>query len=189
MSADGVPVYLKQTTGQYQGPVIFKFVPPRVSASMGPQSMLFTVGQAGMFVWLTVPLDGNAHFQRILASSDGKSDAQPPEAKWTTEVWEKLAEARVLLTPGTYYTPWQGHEKAGQSDTPGLAFFRMSFSLMTVSASIIALDPHLTMRHDRGITWTKPSSAWKGCSERNGQPDRGLDEGHTLQQRNVARKP
>ncbi|KAL1663092.1 pyridoxal phosphate-dependent transferase [Schizophyllum commune] len=115
MSAHGVPVYLKQTTGRYQGPVIFKFVPPK----------------AGMFVWLTVPLDGNAHFQRILALSNGKSDAQSPEAKWTTEVWEKLAEARVLLTPGTYYTPWQGHEKAGQSDTPGLAFFRMSFSLMT----------------------------------------------------------
>ncbi|KAL1743962.1 pyridoxal phosphate-dependent transferase [Schizophyllum fasciatum] len=113
-SAHGFPVYLKQASKHNQGPVIFRFVPPR----------------AGMFVWLTIPLAPNAHYQRIVESSKAEGSTQSPEAKWMVEVWEKLAEARVLLVPGTYYTPWQGAEKAKESDTPGLAFFRLSFSLM-----------------------------------------------------------
>lgn len=116
MSADGAPVYFKSSTGRHQGPVAFKFVPPK----------------AGMFVWLTIELGQNPHYQRLKSAAPARDDAPSAEEQWMTEVWEQLAEARVLLVPGSYYASWhwQGHPTAGEAIPSDLAFFRLSFSMM-----------------------------------------------------------
>ncbi|EIM84645.1 PLP-dependent transferase [Stereum hirsutum FP-91666 SS1] len=90
----------------------------------------FTPPAAGMFIYLKFHLSHLASFQSILAS-------QPPppsaEDEWVAQTWKKLADAKVLLTPGTYYTPFQGEPSSTNLMTPrekGVAFFRLAFSFV-----------------------------------------------------------
>lgn len=48
----------------------------------------------------------------------------------------EMVEASVLLTPGSYYHPWQGEEKVStkaRGAEAGVATFRFSFATPTVS--------------------------------------------------------
>lgn len=51
------------------------------------------------------------------------------------EIWASLCENKVLLSPGSYFTPWQGkgapstEERGGDR---GVGYFRVAFSIATV---------------------------------------------------------
>jgi aromatic amino acid aminotransferase I len=67
---------------------------------------------------------------------EGQADVQDPEQAFAHELWMEMVEASVLLTPGSYYHPWQGEEKVStkaRGAEPGVATFRFSFATPTVS--------------------------------------------------------
>ncbi|KIM94765.1 hypothetical protein OIDMADRAFT_172496 [Oidiodendron maius Zn] len=93
---------------------IFSFVPP----------------SAGMFIWARFYLTNSPRFLKIQDS--GKS--VDPEQEFLDYVWAELSKALVLLTPGSYYTPWQGKDKAltkTRGSEPGVGYFRLAFSMPT----------------------------------------------------------
>ncbi|KAL1688962.1 pyridoxal phosphate-dependent transferase [Schizophyllum commune] len=104
VTADGVAVYAKNSG---RANVLFRFVPPA----------------AGMFLWLKLDLSGNPTYRRLCAAR-----APAAEDAWAAAFWRELVAARVLLTPGTYYKPWQGTSVADAPAAPGHAFFRLAFS-------------------------------------------------------------
>lgn len=103
-NADGVAVYNKD---QNRAALVFRFVPPA----------------AGMFLWLKLDLEAHPAYRRLCAAR-----APAPEDAWAAAFWRELVVARVLLTPGTYYKPWQGAKAADVPAAPGHAFFRLAFS-------------------------------------------------------------
>lgn len=57
-----------------------------------------------------------------------------PEKAFQDELWLAMADARVLLTPGSYYTPWQGKDKVTTEEgraQKDIIHFRFSFSMTT----------------------------------------------------------
>lgn len=87
---------------------------------------------AGMFVWSKFYFQGVPRFTEIAES--GKED--DPEQAFATELWKALATELVLLTPGSYYHPWQGADKVStkaRGADPTTAQFRFSFATPTVS--------------------------------------------------------
>lgn len=87
---------------------------------------------AGMFVWSKFYFDGVSRFLEL----EGEKDVQDPEQAFAHELWMEMVEERVLLTPGSYYHPWQGPEKLttkARGADPRTAAFRFSFATPTVS--------------------------------------------------------
>jgi aromatic amino acid aminotransferase I len=87
---------------------------------------------AGMFVWSKFYFDGVARFHEL----EGQNGVEDPEQVFAHELWAELAKELVLLTPGAYYHPWQGPEKAttkARGAEKGTATFRFSFATPTVS--------------------------------------------------------
>ncbi|ETN36262.1 uncharacterized protein HMPREF1541_08539 [Cyphellophora europaea CBS 101466] len=108
--AEGLLAY---ANGQAKAP-IFSFVPPT----------------AGMFLWARFYLYGSPRFQKLQQSAD----CIDPEKSFQDELWLALANKLVLLTPGSYYTPWQGKDKVtteARGAENGICFFRLSFSMVT----------------------------------------------------------
>ncbi|CAI7587763.1 unnamed protein product [Penicillium glandicola] len=93
---------------------IFSFVPPT----------------GGMFIWACFYLGNNPMFQKMQSDST----IEDPEQCFAQQLWESLAEELVLLTPGSYYHPWQGKDKVttkARGASPETANFRLSFSMTT----------------------------------------------------------
>ncbi|KAH8753174.1 pyridoxal phosphate-dependent transferase [Hyaloscypha sp. PMI_1271] len=93
---------------------LFSFIPPT----------------AGMFIWARFYYSGSSRF-RVLQADETCVD---PEAVFETEIWAEMAKALVLLTPGSYYEPWQGKEKTttkSRGGETGIGFFRLAYSLVT----------------------------------------------------------
>ena len=93
---------------------LFSFVPPT----------------AGMFVWARFYFSS---FPRFCGLRDSKSCADP-ERQFQDELWLAMAEALVLLTPGSYYTPWQGEDRVttkARGAKGGQGYFRLAFSMTT----------------------------------------------------------
>lgn len=117
--AQGLVVCLPTTRGDNEGGAlrpIFSFVDP----------------SAGMFVWSKFYLGGVQRFVEL----EGQADVQDPEQAFAHELWMEMVEESVLLTPGSYYHPWQGAEKVSTRDRgaeAGVATFRFSFATPTVS--------------------------------------------------------
>lgn len=115
-SAQGLVVCLpKRSDGGDLCPV-FSFVDP----------------SAGMFVWAKFYVGGVQRFVEL----EGQTDVQDPEQTFANELWMEMVEESVLLTPGSYYHPWQGVEKTStkaRGAEPGIATFRFSFATPTVS--------------------------------------------------------
>ncbi|KAL4972739.1 pyridoxal phosphate-dependent transferase [Aspergillus desertorum] len=59
--------------------------------------------EAGMFVWSKWYFAGVERFAELSAS-----DEVDPEQSFATELWAAWASELVLVTPGSYYHPWQG---------------------------------------------------------------------------------
>lgn len=91
---------------------------------------------AGMFVWSKFYFSDVPRFREL----ESQEDVQDPEQTFAHELWMELAEALVLLTPGSYYHPWQGPEKLttkARGAEPKTAAFRFSFATPTVSFGVI----------------------------------------------------
>ncbi|KAG7446629.1 PLP-dependent transferase [Guyanagaster necrorhizus] len=117
-SDEGLVVYGKGTKVR-----LFSFVPPR----------------AGMFLWCKLYLEENKEFLALKAQA-GDVD---PEAAFEKKLWRELAHEKVLLTPGSYYTPWQGKEKssiASSGREHGVIFFRMAFSMTTANDMTLGIQ-------------------------------------------------
>ena len=95
---------------------------------------------AGMFVWSKFYFAGVARFSEL----EGQEGIEDPEQVFADELWMEMAEERVLLTPGSYYHPWQGPEmlttKARGAEARTAAF-RFSFATPTVSCKWISWFP------------------------------------------------
>ncbi|KAH8895551.1 aromatic aminotransferase Aro8 [Thozetella sp. PMI_491] len=113
LQAEGVVAVLKAADGSKATPV-FSFVPPT----------------GGMFIWTRFYLQSNPAFKTLLEA--GTYD--DPEQTFTDQLWALLAEEKVLLTPGSYYHPWQGRDstttKARGADS-AVTNFRFAFSMVT----------------------------------------------------------
>jgi aromatic amino acid aminotransferase I len=115
-SAQGLVVCLPKQGDMGELRPVFSFVDP----------------SAGMFVWSKFYLGGVERFAEL----EGQSDVQDPEQAFAHELWMEMIEEKVLLTPGSYYHPWQGEEKVStkaRGAEPGVATFRFSFATPTVS--------------------------------------------------------
>lgn len=94
------------------GKKIFSFIPPR----------------AGMFLWAKFYLHNSPQFESLRL----RKDIEDPEQTFSDFVWNELAKALVLVTPGSYYTPWQGKDKKttrSRGAEEGIGYFRLAFSL------------------------------------------------------------
>ncbi|KAI8941619.1 hypothetical protein NX059_002832 [Plenodomus lindquistii] len=84
---------------------------------------------AGMFVWSKFYFEGVGRFEELV-----RQNVEDPEQTFGHELWEQWVTELVLLTPGSYYHPWQGPAKvttkarAGEART---AHFRFSFATPT----------------------------------------------------------
>ncbi|KAL4992360.1 pyridoxal phosphate-dependent transferase, partial [Aspergillus falconensis] len=85
--------------------------------------------EAGMFVWSKWYFAGVERFAELSASNE-----VDPEQSFATELWTAWANELVLLTPGSYYHPWQGRDKVTTRERgaeKGTAHFRFSFATPT----------------------------------------------------------
>lgn len=113
-NANGLVACLKGHNGASLRPV-FSFVDPT----------------AGMFVWAKFYFDSVPRFREI-----EKTDHKDPEQAFSDELWKDWANELVLVTPGSYYHPWQGAEKTttkARGADPQTSYFRFSFATPTVN--------------------------------------------------------
>ncbi|KAK6390365.1 hypothetical protein LTR65_005740 [Meristemomyces frigidus] len=85
---------------------------------------------AGMFVWSTFLFEDVRRFQQIKQSAS----QEDPEQAFAQELWMAMADDLVLLTPGSYYHPWQGADMVttkARGAAPDSAHFRFSFASPT----------------------------------------------------------
>ncbi|KAH7311396.1 pyridoxal phosphate-dependent transferase [Stachybotrys elegans] len=111
-SADSLVASIRTKDGTLRRPV-FSFVDPT----------------AGMFVWSKFYFDKVPRFIELQ-----RTDHQDPEQAFADELWKAWASELVLLTPGSYYHPWQGFEKTttkARGADPSTAHFRFSFATPT----------------------------------------------------------
>ncbi|KAH6691477.1 pyridoxal phosphate-dependent transferase [Plectosphaerella plurivora] len=111
--AQGLVACIKSQSDQSLRPV-FSFVDPG----------------AGMFVWSEFYFEGVTRFAEI-----EKEGGEDPEQAFAGELWKAWATELVLLTPGSYYHPWQGKDKTttkARGAVARTAHFRFSFATPTV---------------------------------------------------------
>ncbi|KAK7039228.1 hypothetical protein VNI00_010133 [Paramarasmius palmivorus] len=85
----------------------------------------FTYPKAGMFLWIKLDLNHNPVYQRMKAN--GIVNA---EEIWEQEFWMEMIKSKVLLTPGSYYTPiLEKNRRMAQEE--GAVYFRLAYSYET----------------------------------------------------------
>jgi aromatic amino acid aminotransferase I len=82
----------------------------------------FSPPVGGMFLWCTLYYSVHPTYQRLASSSED------PEGDFEKYLWNKLADANVLVTPGRYYRPWMGDEAKSVRERVGIGYFRLAFS-------------------------------------------------------------
>lgn len=90
----------------------------------------FVDPEAGMFVWSKFYFGGVKRFSEIQTEN-----LEDPEQAFSEELWKAWAAKLVLLTPGSYYHPWQGEDKVttkARGADPETTHFRFSFATPTV---------------------------------------------------------
>lgn len=113
-----------------------------VVSTSGPDSkpiFSFVPSTAGMFLWARFYFYNSARFLAHQAAAD----CVDPERVFQDEVWLALAKEKVLLTPGSYYTPWQGKNKLtteSRGGEKGIGYFRLSFSMVTKEAMELGIQ-------------------------------------------------
>ncbi|KAL8281292.1 hypothetical protein RQP46_006326 [Phenoliferia psychrophenolica] len=114
IGAEGLVAFKKGTGSLPNAVPMFSFVPP----------------SGGMFVWTKHFLGSNSHFQALAADAT----VVDPETTFMENLWKDLAAKKVLLTPGAYYAPWQGADKATTTTADreaGVGHFRLAYSFAT----------------------------------------------------------
>ncbi|KAE9411327.1 PLP-dependent transferase [Gymnopus androsaceus JB14] len=94
----------------------------------------FSFPKGGMFLWIKLYLSSNSIYQTMLKESQSSGTtaeaAVATTIEWAEAFWMDLIKEKVLLTPGSYYTPIIG--AGGMKHTqPGVTFFRLAFSFET----------------------------------------------------------
>ncbi|KAI1850001.1 hypothetical protein JX266_004380 [Neoarthrinium moseri] len=90
----------------------------------------FVTPTGGMFIWTKFYFSQNPQYQ-ALKRGGAESD---PEQAFASKLWAQFAEELVLLTPGSYYHPWQGPDKTSTSARgadPDTSHFRLTFAMTT----------------------------------------------------------
>jgi aromatic amino acid aminotransferase I / 2-aminoadipate transaminase len=88
----------------------------------------FNPPMSGMFIWCKFHLSDNATFQQLAADPS----VEDPEEAFMARLWTALANAKCLVTPGNYYTPFQGADKRttkARGAAPGVGYHRLAFSM------------------------------------------------------------
>ncbi|KIY71393.1 aromatic aminotransferase Aro8 [Cylindrobasidium torrendii FP15055 ss-10] len=100
----------------------------------GTQTRLFTFvpPRAGMFVWLKVFLHENKQYQEM------KGKLEEPELDYEKMLWQDMADAKVLLSSGNFFLPWEGKEKMDREEN--VIFFRLSYSMTSKEAMQAAVQ-------------------------------------------------
>ncbi|PWY62209.1 hypothetical protein BO83DRAFT_432597 [Aspergillus eucalypticola CBS 122712] len=57
-----------------------------------------------MFIWACFYLSQNSAFKQLRHGEN----VVDPEQTVADQLWRQFAEAKVLLTPRSYYHPWEG---------------------------------------------------------------------------------
>ncbi|BGO91718.1 hypothetical protein NBRC10512_006813 [Rhodotorula toruloides] len=86
----------------------------------------FTAPVGGMFLWIKFYLKGAPRYGELVAQG-----VEDPEKSFMDEFWTALADNLVLLTPGSYYTPWEGAHKLSTSARGAerdVGYMRFAFS-------------------------------------------------------------
>ncbi|RDW63255.1 hypothetical protein BP6252_10800 [Coleophoma cylindrospora] len=120
--AEGLIAFAKGSFSSSAIP-IFSFMPPT----------------GGMFIWARLNFASSPRFAEIQSDSSCKD----PEQAFSDEIWIKLAKALVLVTPGSYYTPWEGLERTTTKEMgreEGIGYFRLAFSLTTKEEMEIGIE-------------------------------------------------
>lgn len=94
------------------------------SRTTGLPLFSFVCPTAGMFFWCRFYLTAHPEFQAL---KDEKVD--DPEETLMTRLWMQLTEAKVLLTPGSYYHPYEG--QLSLHSERGYGHLRLAFSVAT----------------------------------------------------------
>ncbi|GAA6028362.1 hypothetical protein JCM8097_006994 [Rhodosporidiobolus ruineniae] len=98
----------------------------------------FVAPTGGMFLWSRHYLADAPRFQEL----EKDTSVTDPEKVFMTELWEALAKNKVLLTPGTYYVPYQGKGKETTKERGAdqkVGYFRWAFSTATKEQTIEAV--------------------------------------------------
>ncbi|KWU47033.1 PLP-dependent transferase [Rhodotorula sp. JG-1b] len=86
----------------------------------------FVPPTGGMFLWLSFSLSLAPRFRELVAQG-----VEDPEKQFMDEFWQALAENLVLLTPGSYYVPWEGKDKittGARGAAREIGYLRFAFS-------------------------------------------------------------
>ncbi|KII84829.1 hypothetical protein PLICRDRAFT_167201 [Plicaturopsis crispa FD-325 SS-3] len=100
------------------------------------QLFSFVQPKAGMFLWLKLNLIGNPEYERLRAAAGPNVEAQ-----WNEAFWMQMIEAKVLLTPGSYYTPWEGRDPSpNRRKEEGVTYFRLTFAFESHEEMRLGID-------------------------------------------------
>jgi aromatic amino acid aminotransferase I len=97
------------------------------SGGTGPALLSFVPPVGGMFIWCRVHYATHPGYAAFAA---GKPH---PERAFEAEFWRKLTDARVLVTPGWYFSPFEGEgtysvANGAPGGAEGLGGFRLAYS-------------------------------------------------------------
>ncbi|KAG7087453.1 hypothetical protein E1B28_013419 [Marasmius oreades] len=95
----------------------------RISAGKTAPVFSFSYPKGGMFLWIKLDLSQNPVYQRMKANGEANA-----EQKWADEFWMSMIRAKVLLVPGSYYTPILSNDQRMKQDG-AVAYFRLAYSL------------------------------------------------------------
>ncbi|KAJ5272455.1 PLP-dependent transferase [Penicillium angulare] len=119
---------------------------PAISTSQGMVALIesvpifsFVPPTGGMFIWTAFYLGQNPNSNKIRLDST----IEDPEQLFGHTLWETRVEELVLLTPGSYYYPWQGKDKVStkaRGTEPEIVNFRFSFSMATMEAMELGIS-------------------------------------------------
>lgn len=99
----------------------------RMVAKVGGKNVLsFTPPVGGMFIWCTVHFDTHPGYRQFVGEDAATKSTK--EHEFEVSFWKRLVEARVLVTPGWYFTPFEGAGIPSSNSESGKGYFRLAYS-------------------------------------------------------------
>lgn len=96
-----------------------------VATVSGRKVLSFTPPIGGMFIWCTVHFDEHPGYAAFVGEGPDKREK---EHEFEKAFWKQLVDARVLVTPGWYFTPYEGQGVPSSNNEPGKGYFRLAYS-------------------------------------------------------------
>jgi aromatic amino acid aminotransferase I len=100
---------------------------PKGQARVGPALLSFVPPVGGMFIWARVHYASHPGYATFAVGKER------PEREFEAAFWRKLVDARVLVTPGWYFSPLEGEgvtpaANGAPGGAEGLGAFRLAYS-------------------------------------------------------------